>query len=284
MQRINSAGVASNLFGAGKNGFTEGNSVTGVPATVVGMDFMNDTQEEIAGLIEGSGLALSSADNKQALKASKRLFGGFVTTLSANATLTLDQCGLVLISAALGNVTITLPAASALAAAQFVLARTDSVTANTVTIQRAGADLVGGVTSFTLPVGGRARLISDGVNAWYRPGQAVPAGGLSTFIFTPAANTTYSRTLSFTPVSRGRVHAQSYWVTNSSMTSAARNTISIAGVTGGDVSSNVHSLVVASAAVEPGAVMVIDGTLAFGAGTVAQLFQQVSYIFVPEVG
>ena len=49
--------------------FTEGDPNVGTPATVVTDDWLNAVQEEIAGVIEGSGSALSKPSNAQLLVA-----------------------------------------------------------------------------------------------------------------------------------------------------------------------------------------------------------------------
>lgn len=90
--------------------------------------------------------------------------GAGATSITANATLTVQQRGLVLVNATGGNITITLPAASAGATA-FRFARSDATT-NTVTIQRAGSDTVEGGTSCSLLPQERMDLSSDGVSNW----------------------------------------------------------------------------------------------------------------------
>jgi hypothetical protein len=52
MKRIDSFGIAEDLHGTGKHGFTDGDPVGGVPATIVAAEFLNGAQEEIAGVIE----------------------------------------------------------------------------------------------------------------------------------------------------------------------------------------------------------------------------------------
>lgn len=62
MHRIDTPGNLGNTF-------TEGDPDHGVPATVVGQDFMNAVQEELANAITGSGIALSKPNNAQLLAA-----------------------------------------------------------------------------------------------------------------------------------------------------------------------------------------------------------------------
>lgn len=62
MHRIDTPGNLGNTF-------TEGDPDHGVPATVVGDDFMNAVQEELCNAITGSGIALSKPNNSQLLAA-----------------------------------------------------------------------------------------------------------------------------------------------------------------------------------------------------------------------
>lgn len=82
--------------------------------------------------------------------------GGFSdssrVTVTTTSTLATTQCGLLLIDATAASIVLTLPASgSASDDASYSLRRIDS-TANTVTVQRAGADTVEGGTNITLPV------------------------------------------------------------------------------------------------------------------------------------
>lgn len=65
MHRIDTDTKDVDLFGAGKHGYTEGDPVTGTPATQTSDDWMNAIQEEIVSVIEGQGIALVKADNTQ---------------------------------------------------------------------------------------------------------------------------------------------------------------------------------------------------------------------------
>jgi hypothetical protein len=70
---------------------------------------------------------------------------------------------LVLASAALGNVSLTLPAATAGVSIHFK--RTDS-SGNTMSINAQSGQLIETASLFPLPVLGRARVYSDGVAWW----------------------------------------------------------------------------------------------------------------------
>lgn len=147
--------------------FTGGDPVAGVPATIPGYEFFNQTQEEPIAVIVDAGITLDASVMTQLRQAIRRVAGGNVTTIAATTALTADHAGLVLASAAAGAVTLTLPAASAAGGRpiRLTIVRTDSA-ANTLTIQRAGTDAVNGVTGGALPVGASVHLVSDGASAW----------------------------------------------------------------------------------------------------------------------
>lgn len=65
MHRIDSATKSADLFGAGKDGFKNGNKVSGIAATDLTADFFNDVQENICAVIEGAGSALTKGDGTQ---------------------------------------------------------------------------------------------------------------------------------------------------------------------------------------------------------------------------
>lgn len=69
MQRISTATRVLNKFGAGKDGFTNGNVIGGVPATDLEDGWFDHVQEEIANVVEAAGLVLSGADRTQLLQA-----------------------------------------------------------------------------------------------------------------------------------------------------------------------------------------------------------------------
>lgn len=61
MDRINTSTKASDLFGAGKHGFRDGNVGGGILPTDFNAAWCNATQEELMAVIEGAGLVPSSA-------------------------------------------------------------------------------------------------------------------------------------------------------------------------------------------------------------------------------
>jgi hypothetical protein len=96
-------------------------------------------------------------------------------TLTSNTTLTQAHCGLLLVSCASGNVTLTLPASGTAADEnQYDIIRTDT-SANTLTITRAGSDTIEGANSILLPILSRTRIVLPaGATVWRRMSQRVP--------------------------------------------------------------------------------------------------------------
>lgn len=76
MERINGSSVSPDLFGAGKDGFKDGNKALGISATVVNAEFMNGVQEEIVNVIESAGLIPSAGTLTQMRDAIKALIKG----------------------------------------------------------------------------------------------------------------------------------------------------------------------------------------------------------------
>ena len=169
---------ANNIdIGGGRRGHRDRNTAAGLAGTRLTAAFLNGLQEEALALIEGMGLTPSDADWQQVWQAVRRLAGRQIRVLTGNTTLNADD-GLVFVSAAGGNVTLTLPAANALAGTvagvarissqQLTIVRTDT-SGNTVTVQRAGSDKLGAgtATAYLQFVGERLRIASDGVDTWH---------------------------------------------------------------------------------------------------------------------
>lgn len=77
MHRIDGAGATVD------NKFTQGNPVTGVPATTVTDAWLNAVQEEIAAVIAGAGIALDKPNNGQLLQALGKLASRTVDSIAA---------------------------------------------------------------------------------------------------------------------------------------------------------------------------------------------------------
>lgn len=79
MKRISTATAVPNKFGAGKSGFTDGDVVGGVAATDLEGALFDSWQEEIANVIESTGVGLNPADSTQLLTAIKKIAVGRFT-------------------------------------------------------------------------------------------------------------------------------------------------------------------------------------------------------------
>ncbi|CRY77048.1 gp53-like domain-containing protein [Yersinia intermedia] len=89
MHRIDTPTAQVDKFGAGKNGFTRGNPQTGVPATALDDDYFDAIQEELAGVIESTGVALDKSKRTQLLTALNKLFlqsANYFSEISAEGT------------------------------------------------------------------------------------------------------------------------------------------------------------------------------------------------------
>lgn len=73
MHRIDTPTAQKDKFGTGKNGYTDGNPQTGVPATDLTSSMFDALQEEICGVIESQGMTLDKSDNGQLLAAIESL-------------------------------------------------------------------------------------------------------------------------------------------------------------------------------------------------------------------
>ncbi|WP_419866964.1 hypothetical protein [Citrobacter werkmanii] len=73
MHRIDTPTAQKDKFGAGKNGFTRGNPQTGTPATDMDDDYFDMLQEELAGVVEATGVNLEKSKHNQLLTALKAL-------------------------------------------------------------------------------------------------------------------------------------------------------------------------------------------------------------------
>jgi hypothetical protein len=138
----------------------------GTPATVPGAYWYHMMTESVRNVLAGLGVTPDHLDHTLLLEAVRRAGGAHVTTLTASATLTLAQAGLVEVDASAGNVVVTLPAAADLAALGYMLVRIDG-SANTVTITAAGGEAVGGAATLPLQVGGIKLIKSNGVNEYH---------------------------------------------------------------------------------------------------------------------
>lgn len=83
MDRINGADTID--IGSGRRGFRGRNAVAGIAGTEVTAAWLNAVQEELMAVVEGSGLAASSADLAQGLRAIRSLRLNHVATVGGTA-------------------------------------------------------------------------------------------------------------------------------------------------------------------------------------------------------
>lgn len=101
------------------------------------------------------------------------------TTVTASATLTTDQTGLLLVDCSAGSVTLTLPSSgTATDEAEFRIRRIDTTSGNTLTVQRGGTDTIEGVaTAQSVAVGGQLDLkLPAGSTNWRITGREYLSG------------------------------------------------------------------------------------------------------------
>jgi hypothetical protein len=79
MKRIDTTTKAVDLFGAGKPGFKDGDPVSGTPSTQLNALWFNNVQEEIANVIESTGVVLDPSHRDQLLTAIQSMIGGVTT-------------------------------------------------------------------------------------------------------------------------------------------------------------------------------------------------------------
>jgi len=128
---------------------------------------------------------------------------GPITTLSANTAITTVQLGLLLLDAAGGNRTFTLPAANAALGVREVTVRRIDVTSNALVIAASGADKImldttaeaaGQASTELLFAGDYLRLRCDGAGKWWCVGQAQLPGSIASglIVFADAGIHTFS--------------------------------------------------------------------------------------------
>lgn len=98
MHRIDTPTAQKDKFGAGKNGFTRGNPQTGTPATDLDDDYFDMLQEELAGVVEATGVNLEKSKHNQLLTALKALL-----LSRANPFADIKADGAAAVSTALSN-------------------------------------------------------------------------------------------------------------------------------------------------------------------------------------
>ena len=88
MKRIDTSTRAIDLFGAGKDGFKDGNLALGVAPTDFNAAWPNGIQEEILTVIEKAGIAPSGLDLTQLMQAIRKLTSPKLVTVTATGNVT----------------------------------------------------------------------------------------------------------------------------------------------------------------------------------------------------
>lgn len=196
MKRIDTTTRALDLFGAGKDGFKDGNLALGQPPTDFNADWPNGIQEELLAVIEAAGIAPTGAVLNQLLLALRStgvfqtparfdnttrpattefvkrhgLQASGVTTVATTGALTTSHAGGTVAVTAAGATTQTLPAANTMQVGSRI--ELINIGAGRVTVARAGADTIkmnsaAGLTSLGLGNGDTLVVMSNGVDTWY---------------------------------------------------------------------------------------------------------------------
>lgn len=150
MHRIDTAGHVGNRF-------SDGNPAIGQQATVVDAAFLNAIQENIAGVIEGAGIALLKGDETQLYDAVTALIAGVVGT-GGGSTPTTRQIIAAGLATGGGNFaadrTITVTAATA--------PETAAQTRNDVAVTPLGLAGLIGLTGGVLKLGNAILMVASG--------------------------------------------------------------------------------------------------------------------------
>ena len=188
MDRVSASGYQ--VLGVGRS-WQNKNLGAGIQGTTFDQVWFQGVQESIVETIQKAGITpadstLGSPDT-QLLNAIQILAGANSTAaITANTTLTPAMAGLVLVNAAAGNVTLTLPASASAGGTplRFIIARTDS-SGNTVNFAlHSGDALLLGTGSQTIAGPGFVSLFGDGGSNWVQlagGGSSGPAYGNQSF-------------------------------------------------------------------------------------------------------
>lgn len=195
MQKIGD--ITSTANDAGE--YTEGNPAAGVESTLIKARWLNVVQRELVHAIEGLGGELDPANDYQLLDTLKKLSPAVhahafadleqippallalsrVTSVSADATLTSAQTGVVQIDANAGSRTITLPTSNgALGVVDVIVRRTDN-SGNRLVVKANGTDRI--MFHTHLSATGYPFLVLMGAGDWWHlrsdgNGKWIPVG------------------------------------------------------------------------------------------------------------
>ncbi|MFY2646310.1 hypothetical protein ACOTDF_32485, partial [Achromobacter insuavis] len=79
MRRIATPTRHLNKFGPGRDGFTNGDPIAGIPSTDLQAEWFDALQEEVAAVAETGGVALDPNNNAQLLQGIQRLIAAALT-------------------------------------------------------------------------------------------------------------------------------------------------------------------------------------------------------------
>lgn len=165
--------------------FVDEDQVTGTPGSLIPAKWGNDVTQEILNLMAAGGEVPAEGQNDQMVKAVAKMIGDatpdqIVKSYSVNASLSGSDMGLLLLDAAGGARTFTLPAADeALGVVDVILRRTDN-SGNRLRIQVFGDDRIkfhthlnpsGYAFMVLLGAGDWWHLRSDGAGSWWPIGR-----------------------------------------------------------------------------------------------------------------
>ncbi len=163
------ATVPAKQAAVGTPGYAWGGPPGTTPASDWGPDLANTIMAELIAIATANGGALDPTNNVQCLAQIRAMSATNFTGVAASCSLPALTAGIVDVSAAAGNVVITLPLSAGLGGKpyRYKFFRTDT-TANTVTINLAAGDALqpGGATSFTLASGALTSIEADGFASW----------------------------------------------------------------------------------------------------------------------
>lgn len=197
MQRIDTSTKFTDLFGAGKHGFRDGNKAAGVAATALNAALFNNVQEELCSVVEAANIALDGSIRNQVLLAlrsegvfttpakgdntTKAATTDFVTQagkhfsrtyiLNANTALSAAYVGSLVLIAGEGLL-IDLPSAASVSDGEGISFLGFGWVSNN-SIRRTGTDIIypngatGGINSLAVGYGETITLVSNGIDSWF---------------------------------------------------------------------------------------------------------------------
>ncbi|WP_064116778.1 hypothetical protein [Pseudomonas fluorescens] len=189
MQKVGQSTSSANAAGE----FTNGNPAAGVEPTQITVGWLNSVQRELINAIAGLGFPLDPNNDAQLLAAIKSatswgnvsnrpsalLALSRITKVTADATLTPEQMGLVLIDASASTRAVNLPSSALVGVVDVIVRRTDN-TENRLTVQAVAGDRIkfhthlnaAGYTFLVLMgAGDWWHLRSDGQGGWWPVGR-----------------------------------------------------------------------------------------------------------------